>query len=55
VRTQRRRLAIIYAGAFPDSPTGLILEAPHVFVDDITVPSIARARTRYRGTDFHWE
>jgi pimeloyl-ACP methyl ester carboxylesterase len=45
-------IAIIYAGTFPDSPAGLILEAPHVFVEDVTVSSIERARTMYRETDF---
>jgi pimeloyl-ACP methyl ester carboxylesterase len=33
------------------SPAGLILEAPHVFVEDITVSSIAQARVRYNETD----
>jgi pimeloyl-ACP methyl ester carboxylesterase len=44
-------IAILYAGMFPDSSAGLILEAPHVFVEDITVSSIARARTQYHETD----
>ena len=44
-------IAIIYAGTFPRSPVGLILEAPHVFVEDITVSSIAQARTLYAQTD----
>lgn len=44
-------IAILYAGTFPDSPAGLILEAPHVFVEDITVSSIARARALYQETD----
>jgi len=44
-------IAILYAGMFPDSPAGLILEAPHVFVEDITVSSIAQARMRYNETD----
>jgi pimeloyl-ACP methyl ester carboxylesterase len=44
-------IAIIYAGAFPDSPSALILEAPHVFVEDITVSSIAQARVLYQETD----
>jgi pimeloyl-ACP methyl ester carboxylesterase len=33
------------------SPSGLILEAPHVFVEDVTVTSIARIRDLYRSTD----
>lgn len=44
-------IAIIYAGTFPDSPIGLILEAPHVFVEDITVSSIAQAKVIYQETD----
>jgi pimeloyl-ACP methyl ester carboxylesterase len=44
-------IAILYAGTFPESPAGLILEAPHVFVEDITVSSIAQARVLYQETD----
>ena len=44
-------ISIIYAGTFPDSLAGLILEAPHVFVEDISVANIAEAREAYRQTD----
>jgi pimeloyl-ACP methyl ester carboxylesterase len=44
-------IAILYAGMFPDSPIGLILEAPHVFVEEITVSNIAQARALYNQTD----
>jgi pimeloyl-ACP methyl ester carboxylesterase len=44
-------IAILYAGTFPESPDGLILEAPHVFIEDITVSSIAQARELYNETD----
>jgi len=44
-------IAIIYAGTFPDSPAGLILEAPHVFVEDLSVSSIAQVREQYQETD----
>jgi pimeloyl-ACP methyl ester carboxylesterase len=44
-------IAILYAGMFPDSAAGLILEAPHVFVEEITVSSIANARVQYQQTD----
>jgi len=44
-------IAILFAGMFPDVTAGLILEAPHVFVEDITVSSIALARIRYIETD----
>jgi pimeloyl-ACP methyl ester carboxylesterase len=44
-------IALIYAGSFPDCPAALILEAPHVFVEEITVASIAQARVVYKTTD----
>jgi pimeloyl-ACP methyl ester carboxylesterase len=44
-------IAILYAGMFPASPAGLILEAPHVFVEDLAVSSISQARVVYRETD----
>jgi pimeloyl-ACP methyl ester carboxylesterase len=31
---------------------GLILEAPHVFVEDLSIASIAKAKTTYETTDF---
>jgi len=43
-------IAIIYAGAgFP--VRGVILEAPHVFVEDLSVRSIAAARVAYESGD----
>ena len=44
-------IAILYAGMFPDSVAGLILEAPHVFVEERTVSTIAQARVLYQETD----
>jgi pimeloyl-ACP methyl ester carboxylesterase len=44
-------IALIYSGSRPGSPAGLILEAPHVFVEDLTVSSIAQLRDRYATTD----
>ena len=44
-------IALIYAGKFPESPSGLILEAPHVFVEDLSIESIARAKAAYQTTD----
>jgi pimeloyl-ACP methyl ester carboxylesterase len=44
-------IAILFGGIFPEVPTALILEAPHVFVEDVSVSSIAHARTRYQETD----
>jgi pimeloyl-ACP methyl ester carboxylesterase len=37
-------IALIYAGRHPDAVTALVLEAPHVFVEPISVESIARVR-----------
>ena len=45
-------IALIYAGTFPSSPRALILEAPHVFVEDLSVTSIAAAKVNYQTTDF---
>jgi pimeloyl-ACP methyl ester carboxylesterase len=44
-------IALLFAGMHPDACAGLILEAPHVFVEDLTVSSIAQARTLYQETD----
>src|SRR5262249_32317037 len=44
-------IALIYAGTFPHAAAGLILEAPHVFVEDISVSGIAQARDAYMQTD----
>ncbi len=43
-------IALIYAGAQLGSPTALVLEAPHVFVEDITVRRIAEVSDAYRST-----
>src|SRR5262249_40320093 len=40
-------IALIYAGSAPDSPDALILEAPHVFVEEITVAQIATLKASY--------
>ena len=44
-------IALIFAGCFPEIPIGLVLEAPHVFVEDITITGIEEVRTTYRTTD----
>lgn len=43
-------IALIHAGS-GHAVSGLILMAPHVFVEDITVESIAAAKETYRSTD----
>jgi pimeloyl-ACP methyl ester carboxylesterase len=40
-------IALAFAAAFPETVRGLILEAPHVFVEDLSVASIAAARETY--------
>ena len=44
-------IALIYAGSGAGDPFALILEAPHVFVEDATVNRIAELRDLYRTTD----
>ena len=44
-------IALIYAGTFPDAVHALVLEAPHVFVEDLSVRSIAAAKDAYAATD----
>ena len=44
-------IAILYAAKFSNSAAALILEAPHVFVEDLTLDGIAAARTAYLATD----
>ena len=43
-------IALIYAGAH-DRVRGLVLLAPHVFVEDLSVASIAQARTSFETTN----
>jgi len=43
-------IALIYAGSGLPS-AGIVVMAPHVFVEDVTVASIAAAREAYRTTD----
>jgi pimeloyl-ACP methyl ester carboxylesterase len=43
-------IALIYAGTH-DRVRGLVLLAPHVFVDDLSVASIAEAKVKFETTD----
>jgi pimeloyl-ACP methyl ester carboxylesterase len=45
-------IALIFAGTYPDAVSGLILEAPHVFVEDLSIASISQAKTIFEITDF---
>ncbi len=42
-------IALLYAALFPSSPAGAIVVAPHIFVEDISMTSIAQARHAYLG------
>lgn len=42
-------IALIHAGAFPDAVAGLVLMAPHVFVEDCSIRAIAEARRAFDG------
>jgi pimeloyl-ACP methyl ester carboxylesterase len=44
-------IALLHAAAFPDAPEGVIVLAPHILVEDISVTSITQAREAYRQTD----
>ncbi len=44
-------IALIYAGAHPEHVSGLILEAPHVFVEPLTVESIAGTKHLFGAPD----
>jgi len=44
-------IALIHAALFPDRVAGVIVAAPHIFVEDISVTSIAKTREVYLATD----
>jgi pimeloyl-ACP methyl ester carboxylesterase len=44
-------IALIYAGSHAERLRGAIVMAPHVFVEDVTVASIAQAKRTYETTD----
>ncbi len=44
-------IAIVFAGKHPEAASALILEAPHVFVEDLSVTSITQAKVNYQTTD----
>jgi pimeloyl-ACP methyl ester carboxylesterase len=45
-------ISLIFAGKYPERPHALILEAPHVFVEDLSFASITQAKVNYQTTDF---
>lgn len=44
-------IALLYAAAYPDAVAGVVAAAPHLFVEDVSVTSIAQARTAYVESD----
>ena len=44
-------IALLYAAAFPKNVAGLIVLAPHILVEDVSVASIEKGRTAYLETD----
>jgi pimeloyl-ACP methyl ester carboxylesterase len=44
-------ICIIYAATAVRKPRAMILEAPHVFVEDLSVSSITKIRAMYQATD----
>ncbi|WP_144112743.1 alpha/beta fold hydrolase [Paraburkholderia sp. BCC1886] len=44
-------IALLYAAFFPDTLAGAVVIAPHEFVEDIAVQSIAQTRQLYETTD----
>lgn len=44
-------IALLYAASFADRLAGAIVLAPHILVEDLSVASIAEARTAYEQTD----
>ena len=44
-------IALIYAGTWPQRVRGLVLQAPHVFVEDLGIRSITAIRKLYESSD----
>lgn len=44
-------IALIYAATYPDRLAGLVVLAPHIFVEDLSVHSIEQAKYAYATTD----
>lgn len=44
-------IALIHAALFPQNVKGVVVAAPHIFVEDVSVTSIAQTRETYLKTD----
>ena len=47
-------IALIHAAEFAERVRAVVAEAPHVFVEDLSVASIARAKLAYESGDLRW-
>ncbi|HJV82366.1 alpha/beta hydrolase [Noviherbaspirillum sp.] len=45
-------IALLYAANFPDAVSGLVVVAPHIFVEELTVDGIRKVRETYLNSDF---
>jgi pimeloyl-ACP methyl ester carboxylesterase len=45
-------ISLLFAARFPERVAGLVVLAPHLFVEDVTVENIEKARIAYLETDF---
>jgi pimeloyl-ACP methyl ester carboxylesterase len=45
-------IALLHAARFPERVAGLVVLAPHLFVEEFGLESIRRARETYLGSDF---
>jgi len=45
-------IAMLYAARFPTRVAGLVVMAPHVFVEEVAIASIQQARHHYERTDW---
>ncbi|MEJ8847956.1 alpha/beta hydrolase [Variovorax rhizosphaerae] len=44
-------ISLLYAARFPHAVAGIVVVAPHIFVEDVTVANIEEARKAYQTTD----
>jgi pimeloyl-ACP methyl ester carboxylesterase len=44
-------ITLLYAARFPDRVSGIVVAAPHIFVEDVTIASIETAREVYLHKD----
>ncbi len=44
-------IVLLFAARYPNRCAGLIVVSPHIFVEEVTLASIARARETYERTD----